>query len=125
MALANRDCTILTFDPYVPPERDRYLRLVGPDERQQIRFRQAPAEEGPELDDTMPVDLVFLDVGYHTVEETTGAFLAWEAVVRPGGSIFFHDYSCEDWPGVAESVRQLGLVGETCGGTMFMWRKPA
>ena len=45
-------------------------------------------------------------------------------MLSPGGVIAFHDYDDEDYPGVTEAVRELGLQGEARG-HLYVWRKCA
>jgi len=121
LALADDRRRVLSYDPVVRAERDRYLELVPPATRERIELYATPAEEA-----TPPagsVGFLFIDCAHYR-KETADAFRAWEAAVAPAGVVAFHDYDHPVYPGVREAVEELGLAGEVAGG-VFVWRKPA
>jgi predicted O-methyltransferase YrrM len=122
LALADGDRRVTTFDPTSWPTRERYLSLVRPAVRRRIEFVDALGVDGAEMF-SGTADLVFID-GSHDRDATIGHMQAWQPRVAPGGLVVFHDYGNEGWPGVAEAVRELGLTGETPGGSLFVWRRP-
>lgn len=126
LALAEPARTVITLDPEVRAQRDRYLGLLDPGTRSRIRLLQARTEEGPAaLRASKPpvVDVLFLD-GDHGREGAIAAFAAWRPVLADDAVVAFHDYGDPAWPGVTEAVKELGLSGEVRG-TLFAARVPA
>lgn len=120
LALADRDRRVLSFDPIVRPERERYLDLAGR-ARARVDIVDGPGEAG--LGNRPgPVDLVFVD-GSHERERTIETFRVWSETVEPGGAIAFHDYGNDEYPGVTEAIRELGLEGRV-ERDLFVWRRP-
>jgi predicted O-methyltransferase YrrM len=108
---------VITYDPILRPERERYLDLSGVRER--IQLRERGGEAGPEPGDPAP-DFVFVD-GSHEKDLTIDTFAAWREALAPGGTIAFHDYGNQLYPGVTEAIRELGLEGDVQR-DVFVWR---
>ena len=125
LALAEPTRTVITLDPEVRAQRQRYLELLDRETRSRIRLLQARTEEGPAaLSDSRPpvVDLLFLD-GDHGREGAIAAFVAWRPALADDAVVAFHDYGDPAWPGIEEAVTELGLRGEAKG-TLFAARVP-
>jgi Methyltransferase domain len=121
LAAADPDRRVVSYDPVVRQERQRYLALVPGSVRERIELRSEPAEDaGAEAGS---VGFLFIDCA-HDRETTRAAFRAWEPAVAAGGVVAFHDYDHPEWPGVREAVEELALDGTDDGG-LFVWRKPA
>jgi predicted O-methyltransferase YrrM len=99
------------------------VRLVPAGVRKRVEFVDALGIDGAKLF-SGTADLVFID-GSHEREATIAHMQAWRPRLAPGGVVVFHDYENEVWPGVADAIRELGLTGETPGGSLFVWRAPA
>jgi predicted O-methyltransferase YrrM len=108
LALADRERRVISFDPIERPERETYLDLSGARER--IELRAQGGEAGPAPGDP-PADF----------ELTIATFEAWRQALAPGGTIAFHDYGNELYPGVTEAIEELGLTG-TVARDVFVWR---
>jgi predicted O-methyltransferase YrrM len=121
IALARPGREVHSWDVEAHPERDRYLALLDACDRARVHLHDRPGGLGPA--DPPPVDAVFIDSS-HERDETVATFRTWEPVLSPGGVIAFHDYDDEDYPGVTEAVRELGLQGEAHG-HLYVWRKSA
>jgi predicted O-methyltransferase YrrM len=119
LALADGERRVVSYDPIVRPERDRYLELAGV--RDRIELREAGGEAGP-ADGDPPPDFVFVD-GSHERELTIETFRAWCARLAPGGAIAFHDYGNDLYPGVTEAIEELGLEGSV-ERDVFVWTGP-
>lgn len=117
LALADRERHVVSYDPIVRPERERYLDLSGA--RDRIVLRAEGGEAGPASGDEPP-DFVFID-GSHEKELTIRTFEAWRERLAPGGAIAFHDYGNELYPGVTEAIRELGLDGDV-ERDVYIWR---
>ncbi len=120
IALARPGREVHSWDVEAHPERDRYLALLAPDARARVHLHDRPGGLGPSA--PPPVDAVFIDSS-HEREETMATFRTFEPALSPGGVVAFHDWDDEDYPGVTEAVRALGLRGEARG-HLFVWRKP-
>ena len=118
LALADRRRTVLTFDPKVWPERDRYVRLAGADATGRIQFVEGGGEAGPRELAWQP-DLLFVD-GSHDADLTIRTFETWRPALAPDAIIAFHDYGNPAYPGVGEAIAALGLDGEAHG-DLFIW----
>ena len=118
LALADRGRRVVSYDPIVRPERERYLELSGV--RDRIELREAGGEAGPAPGDPAP-DFVFVD-GSHERGLTIQTFEAWRPALAAGGAIAFHDYGNELYPGVTEAIDELGLRGEA-ERDVFLWRQ--
>jgi predicted O-methyltransferase YrrM len=117
LALADPARRVVSYDPIVRPERERYLDLCGVRER--VELRERGGEAGPAPGDAGP-DFVFVD-GSHEKGLTIDTFEAWREALAPGGAIAFHDYGNELYPGVTEAIRELGLRGDV-ERDVFVWR---
>jgi predicted O-methyltransferase YrrM len=122
LALADRKRRVVSYDPIVREERERYLELAGADARGRIELREDPGEAGPRAGDPPP-ELVFID-GSHDRELTKRAFAVWREALAPGGVVVFHDYGNPVYPGVTEALRDLALEG-TVVHDVFVWRSGA
>jgi predicted O-methyltransferase YrrM len=120
IALARPGREVHSWDVEAHPERDRYLALLKPADRARVHLHDRPGGLGPA--DPPPVDAVFIDSS-HLLDETMATFCTWEPALSPGGVAAFHDYDDDDYPGVSEAVRELGLQGEARG-HLFVWHKP-
>ena len=118
LALADRQRTVVSYDPVDRAERQLYLRLVDAQTRERVTFVPAPGAEGPR--DAEPVDLLYVD-SLHQRNETIREFEAWRPVLRDGALVLFDDFSHPGYPGVHEAVHELGLEGEQLG-TLFVHR---
>jgi predicted O-methyltransferase YrrM len=119
LALADRERRVLSFDPKVWPERDRYLGLAGPDASSRIELVAGGGEDGPGDLGWTP-DLLFVD-GSHQRDLTLRTFEAWQPALAANAIVAFHDYRNPAYPGVTEAIRTLGLRGEAVG-DVFVWR---
>jgi predicted O-methyltransferase YrrM len=117
LALADGERRVISYDPIVRPERERYLDLSGV--RDRIELREAGGEAGPVAGDNPP-DFVFVD-GSHEKDLTIETFRAWSPALAPGGTIAFHDYGNELYPGVTEAIEELALDG-SAERDVFVWR---
>jgi predicted O-methyltransferase YrrM len=117
LALADPARRVVSFDPIVRAERERYLDLSGA--RARVELRERGGEAGPSVGDPRP-DFVFVD-GSHEKGLTIEAFKAWRDALAPDGAIAFHDYENELYPGVTEAIRELGLEGQV-ERDVFVWR---
>ena len=122
LALADPRRTVLSYDPEVRAERDRYLELAGANAAGRIELVQAGGESGPPPEGPA-ADFVFVD-GSHEKDLTIRTFEAWRDTLAPGGVIAFHDYGNELYPGVSEAIEELGLSGEA-ERDVFVWRLPS
>ena len=122
LALADPRRTVLSYDPIVRPERDRYLELAGADAAGRVELVEAGGEAGPPPEGPAP-DFVFVD-GSHEKELTIRTFEAWRDALASGGVIAFHDYGNDLYPGVTEAIEELGLSGEV-ERDVFVWRLPS
>jgi predicted O-methyltransferase YrrM len=121
LALDDDARQILSYDPSVRVERERYLELAGRDAHARIELRAEPDSAGPHVGDA-PVELLFID-SEHEREPVLAAFAAWRDALAPRAVVVFHDYAHPQYPGVRAAVRELGLGGEEIGG-VFVWRAP-
>ncbi|MDQ3935028.1 MAG: class I SAM-dependent methyltransferase [Actinomycetota bacterium] len=118
LALDDRRRRVVSYDPCVRPERDRYLGLAGPDAASRVELIESGGEAGPPPEGPAP-DFVFVD-GSHERELTIRTFEAWRDALAPGGVIAFHDYGNELYPGVTEAIGELGLEGRV-ERDVFVW----
>jgi predicted O-methyltransferase YrrM len=118
LALADKRRRVVSFDPVVRPERERYLELAGVHARERIELVESGGEGGPRPGDPAP-DFVFLD-GSHERELTIRTFEAWRPVLQGGGAIAFHDWRNPLYPGVTEAIEELGLRGRV-ERDVFVW----
>jgi predicted O-methyltransferase YrrM len=122
LALADAGRRIVSYDPIVRPERDRYMDLAGRRARARIELVDGPGDAGP-AGDGERFEFVFIDAS-HERERTIATFQAWRPALAAGGTIAFHDWGNERYPGVTEAIRELGLEG-TVHDDVFVWRPPA
>jgi predicted O-methyltransferase YrrM len=120
LTLADRDRRVTTFDPTPWPTRERYLQLMPAQARRRLTITEVEGALGAETFTTAP-DLVFIDSSHHRTD-TIASALAWRERLATDGLIVFHDYENESWPGVTEAIHELGLTGESPGGSLFVWR---
>jgi predicted O-methyltransferase YrrM len=118
LALADPGRRVVSYDPEVRSQRERYLRLIGFGDRARIELRTGSAEDVEPAPDS--VGFLFVDCS-HDRETTAAAFTAWRPAMAPGGVVVFHDYDHPRYPGVREAVEQLGLRGTSSRG-VFIWR---
>jgi predicted O-methyltransferase YrrM len=109
LALADRERVVVSYDPIERPERERYLRLVGPGTRGRLTFVGAPGNGGPRGNET--IDLLYIDSS-HEREETIREVHAWRGSLKEGSLIIFDDFAHEEYRGVAEAIRCMGIRGE-------------
>ena len=118
LALADPARRVVSYDPEVRSQRERYLRLVPAATRARIELRNGAAEDAHA--DPRSVGFLFIDCA-HDRETTAAAFATWQPAMGPDGVVVFHDYDHPRYPGVREAVEQLGLEGTSRGG-VFIWR---
>jgi predicted O-methyltransferase YrrM len=121
LALADPARVVVSCDPIVQPGRDRYMRLLGSSTRARIELLGASGVEAA-ASDVQEVDLLFIDSS-HERQATIDEWMAWRPRLAPGGLVVFHDYDHPEFPGVAQAVRHLRLVGRRHAG-MFIWQVP-
>jgi hypothetical protein len=122
LALADGARRVYSFDVSEHEQRSAYLDLAPAAAGARIHLAIRDGREGPPPD--LPeIGFLFIDSS-HEVGETVTTFQLWSERLRPGGTVAFHDYDNERYPGVAEAVAQRGLDGEERAG-MYLWRKPA
>ncbi|TMK65860.1 MAG: class I SAM-dependent methyltransferase [Actinobacteria bacterium] len=119
LALADHKRRVLSFDPTVWPERDRYLRLAGPEAATRIQLVTGGGEDGPGEFGWRP-DMLFVD-GSHDRDLTVRTFENWRPAFAPGAVVAFHDYQNPAYPGVSEAIAALGLEGKARG-DLFFWQ---
>ncbi len=120
LALAQPGRRVISIDPVVPPQRERYLALLDGTTRAQLELVEGRGVDGPSAlgqAGAPPVELLYLD-GRHTCDANLAAFEAWRPALAPRAMVAFHDYGDPKFPGVAEAVSQLGLQGQV-EGTLF------
>jgi predicted O-methyltransferase YrrM len=119
LALADPARRVLSFDPIVRPERDRYLAFLPASARERVELVDEPGEVDPESRGIGP-DFVFID-GSHDRSITARTFEAWRPLLAPGGVVAFHDFGNAAYPGVTEAIRDMGLDGQVVR-DVFVWR---
>jgi predicted O-methyltransferase YrrM len=121
LLIADRERRVLSFDPRVWPQRDRYLALTRAGVTARLELVQGGGEEGPGERPWRP-DMLFVD-GSHDRELTIATFEAWRPRLARDAVVAFHDFENSEYPGVTEAIRELGLDGEA-DGDLFVWRAP-
>jgi predicted O-methyltransferase YrrM len=121
LALEDPARRIVSYDPCVRRERERYLDLAARGVRERIDLRDEPDSHGPRVGDP-PVQLLFIDSS-HERESVLAAFRAWRDALAPGAAVVFHDFAHPGYPGVRGAVAELELSGQERGG-LFVWRAP-
>jgi predicted O-methyltransferase YrrM len=119
LALADRRRHVLSFDPRVWPQRERYLRLAGGGVTSRVELVAAGGEQGPGERPWKP-QMLFVD-GSHDRDLTIATYEAWRPHLAPGAIVAFHDYENPGYPGVTEAIAALGLEGEA-DGDVYVWR---
>lgn len=122
LVITDAERRVISYDPYPQQNVDEYLSLVKPQQLSRLQLRADRAERGP-LQDDMPVEFLFIDIGGHSRVDTAASFLSWRDALAPGAVVAFHDYGPQ-FPGVPMAVAQLGLDGEQAGESLFVWRAP-
>jgi predicted O-methyltransferase YrrM len=118
LLIADRERHVLSFDPRVWPQRDRYLELAGAGVTARLELVQAGGEQGPGERPWRP-DMLFID-GSHDRDLTVATFEAWRPSLADGAIVAFHDFENPEYPGVTEAIGALGLDGEA-DGDVFVW----
>jgi predicted O-methyltransferase YrrM len=116
LVLADRKRVVLSYDPIERPEREWYLRLVSQGTRRRVTFVGASGDEGPRESGT--VDLLYIDSS-HQRDDTIREVEVWRPALREGSVMLFDDFAHSEYPGVAEAVRHLELMGEQRRGLFF------
>jgi predicted O-methyltransferase YrrM len=119
LLVADRQRHVLSFDPRVWPQRDRYLALAGGGLGARLELVEGGGEDGPGERPWRP-DMLFVD-GSHDRDLTIATFTAWRPALEDGAIVAFHDFENPEYPGVTEAIRSLGLDGEA-DGDVFVWR---
>ncbi|HEX5308885.1 MAG TPA: class I SAM-dependent methyltransferase [Solirubrobacteraceae bacterium] len=119
LALANRACKVVSYDPIERPERDFYIRLVGLSVRDRVELIVAPGADGGAGGD-QPVDMLYIDSS-HACQETIREVRAWQPALADDALLVFDDFTHPLYPGVREAVAQLGLGGQQHG-SLFVHR---
>lgn len=117
LALDDRARRVVSYDPCARPQREAYLARAWPAVRERIELRDEPDSRGPHAGES--VELLFVDSS-HDYNSVVTAFRAWRHALVPGAPVVFHDYGHPEYPGVAEAIEDLGLVGREIGG-LFVW----
>jgi predicted O-methyltransferase YrrM len=118
LALADNERRVVSYDPVVRHEREKYFGMVPPGVRERIELREEPDTSGPRQDEA--VEMLFIDSS-HDRESLTAAFQAWRNALTQDAIVAFHDYEHPDYPGVREAIHELELAGEQKAG-IFAWR---
>jgi len=119
LATAHADRGVMTYDPVLRIERERYLALVSPSVRARVRFVNEPGSTGPR--DGMEVDLLNLDSA-HERQVALDELGAWRPALRPGALVVLDDFTHPEFPGVREAVRELGVTGGAAWNSVCEWR---
>jgi predicted O-methyltransferase YrrM len=121
-ALADPARAVVSCDPVGQPGRDRYLRLLPPSALARIALVRATGVHTAAIADGPAIDLLFIDSS-HERRATIDEWHAWRPRLAAGALVVFHDYDHPAFPGVAEAIDELGLVGRERDG-MFVWEAP-
>ncbi|WP_027005160.1 class I SAM-dependent methyltransferase [Conexibacter woesei] len=123
LVLADPERRVVSCDPVVQPNRERYLDLLrAPDRARLTLLAVDGADAAADGVAEGPVDLLFVDSS-HTRDATLQEWHAWRPRLAPGALVVFDDHGHPDFPGVAEAVAELGLSGWREAG-MFVWQGP-
>jgi predicted O-methyltransferase YrrM len=120
LALAHPEREVISYDPFVRPEPERYLQLVPEQVRRRVMLVRERGDTGPRTD--RPVDLLYVD-STHEREDTIRELQAWSPALGNGAWVVLDDYDHPDFPGVKEAVSDLRLEGEERDG-LFVHRVP-
>lgn len=118
LALADRQRTVVSYDPIERSERELYLQLTNSSVRDRIALVFAPGVDAAQRH--RMVDLLYIDSS-HSREETIREVGAWQPFLADGALLVFDDFTHPEYPGVREAVTQLRLSGEQRG-TLFVHR---
>lgn len=121
LALADPARHVVTCDPFDQLGRERYLRLLKPSARARVTLVPACGVEAAARGDDA-VELLFIDSS-HERQATIDEWHAWRPRLAPGAIVVFDDCDHPEFPGVAEAIDELGLVGRRRDG-MFVWEAP-
>jgi predicted O-methyltransferase YrrM len=116
LALADTEREVITYDPIYRPERERYVALAGRRVQDQITFVNKPGSADPH--DHSGIDMLYIDSS-HGRQATIEELHAWQPVLRSGTVVALDDFTHQEFPGVREAVRELGLTGSQHG-TLFV-----
>lgn len=120
LALADRQRTLLSFDPIERPEREWYLRLASPGTRRRLTFVCAPGDRGPGESDMGP-DKSDTGPGKSDTGPGERARGVDEGDMRPGGGctssggavdLLYIDSSHEREPTIREVHAWQPVLGE-------------
>lgn len=118
LVLADRQRTVVSYDPIERSERELYLQLTNSSVRDRITMVSAPGAGEPQRHQW--VDLLYIDSS-HSREETIREVRSWQPFLAGDALLVFDDFTHPEYPGVREAVAQLGLSGEQFG-TLFVHR---
>lgn len=121
LVLADPARRVITCDPFDQIGRERYLRLMGPSARARLSLVSTRGVDAAEAA-TEPIELLFIDSS-HERQATIDEWRVWRPRLAPGALVVFDDHGHPEFPGVAEAVDELGLVGRRRDG-MFIWEAP-
>jgi cephalosporin hydroxylase len=118
LALADRQRTVMSYDPIERSARELYLQLTSSSARDRITLVLAPGADAAQP--RRMVDLLYIDSS-HNREETIREVRAWQPFLAGGALLVFDDFTHPEYLGVQEAVTQLRLSGEQRG-TLFVYR---
>jgi predicted O-methyltransferase YrrM len=111
-AMNEPSARVTTFDPVVHAQREQYLALAPAEVRERVQLVTQRGVDGAR--ETGEVELLFID-STHERADTVAEYEAWLPHMVPGGVVVFDDFGHSDFPGVAEAIADLALVGEARG----------
>jgi predicted O-methyltransferase YrrM len=117
LALADRACRVLSYDPEIRGQREAYLDRAWPGVRSRVELRNEPDSAGPRSGEV--IDFLFVDSS-HDRDSVMAAFRAWQSSLASDAVVAFHDYDHPSYPGVREAISELGLSGRRHSG-LFVW----
>jgi predicted O-methyltransferase YrrM len=112
---------VVSCDPNVQPQRERYLGLLPSSARERLTLLQVEGASAARLTPD-PVDMLFIDSS-HEKQATIDEWNAWRPRLASQAVVVLHDFTHPEFPGVAAAVRELGLSGQVREG-MFVWSAP-
>jgi predicted O-methyltransferase YrrM len=107
---------LASYDPVEREHRHAYLALLPASARRRLELVEAPGHDARHDG----VELLFVDSS-HDRDATVAEVRAWQPRLAPGALVVLHDYGNPAYPGVAEAVAELALVGHPHAG-MFVAR---
>jgi hypothetical protein len=116
LAIAENDRDVVTYDPVLRVERERYLALADQSARNRVVFVDEQGSTGPR--DGAKVNLLYIDSA-HERQVVLDELEAWRPALAPGAVVVLDDFTHPEFPGVREAVRELGLNGAQHG-TLFV-----